>query len=78
MCVSTSDLSKSAASSLHFLLTFVADTLRHTHSFRFNIYIWDYCVKRGYNNTARELIAEAKLESNPARPIDAKKGLLYE
>ncbi|KAL5513334.1 hypothetical protein ACEPAH_3733 [Sanghuangporus vaninii] len=44
----------------------------------FNIYIWDYCVKRGYTNTARELAEEAKLQSNPRPPIDAKQGLLYE
>ncbi|KAH8110800.1 hypothetical protein DFH11DRAFT_1730012 [Phellopilus nigrolimitatus] len=44
----------------------------------FNIYIWDYCTKRGYTNTARELAEEAKLQPNPRPPIDAKQGLLYE
>lgn len=47
-------------------------------SFRFNVYIWDYCVKRGYSNTARGLVEEAKLGPNPRPPIDAKQGLLYE
>lgn len=45
---------------------------------RFNIYIWDYCTKRGYANTARELVEEAKLGPTPRPPIDAKQGLLYE
>lgn len=44
---------------------------------RFNIYIWDYCTKRGYPRTARELAEEAKL-SDPNPPINAKQGLLYE
>ncbi|THG96865.1 hypothetical protein EW145_g7704, partial [Phellinidium pouzarii] len=44
----------------------------------FNIYIWDYCTKRGYSKTARELAEEAKLSPNPRPPIDAKQGLLYE
>ena len=45
---------------------------------RFNIYIWDYCQKRGYLGTAQKLVEEAKLPPTPRPPIDAKQGLLYE
>ncbi|EJD08563.1 MFS general substrate transporter [Fomitiporia mediterranea MF3/22] len=55
-----------------------ADDLLWEGDKMFNIYIWDYCVKRGYSNTARELAEEAKLNPNPRPPIDAKQGLLYE
>lgn len=46
---------------------------------RFNVYIFDYCTKRGYNKTARTLQEEAGLSAESRRPpIDAKQGLLYE
>ncbi|KAA1470287.1 hypothetical protein DENSPDRAFT_879600 [Dentipellis sp. KUC8613] len=44
----------------------------------FNIYIYDYCVKRGYNKTARELVGEAEIPPESTPPINAKQGLLFE
>ena len=45
---------------------------------RFNIYIYDYCNKRGFRKTARELLAEAEIPADSAPPINAKQGLLFE
>ncbi|TFY65668.1 hypothetical protein EVG20_g5412, partial [Dentipellis fragilis] len=45
---------------------------------RFNIYIYDYCMKRGYNKTARELVSEAEIPPESTPPINAKQGLLFE
>ncbi|KAH8093246.1 hypothetical protein BXZ70DRAFT_1010474 [Cristinia sonorae] len=44
----------------------------------FNIYIYDYCLKRGYQKTARELLAEADIPAESQPPINAKQGLLFE
>ncbi|KAI0321036.1 hypothetical protein OF83DRAFT_433823 [Amylostereum chailletii] len=44
----------------------------------FNIYIFDYCSKRGYTKTARELVNEAEIPPGSQPPIDAKQGLLFE
>ncbi|KAK7685755.1 hypothetical protein QCA50_011101 [Cerrena zonata] len=44
----------------------------------FNIYILDYCLKRGYDKTAHMLREEAKLPEEEKPPIDAKQGLLFE
>ncbi|KIY65703.1 hypothetical protein CYLTODRAFT_57222 [Cylindrobasidium torrendii FP15055 ss-10] len=44
----------------------------------FNIYIYDYCVKRGFKNTARELQMEADLFPETPPPINARQGLLFE
>ncbi|KAK7445115.1 hypothetical protein VKT23_014983 [Stygiomarasmius scandens] len=44
----------------------------------FNIYIHDYCHKRGYRKTAQELMREADLGPDPHPPIDARQGLLFE
>jgi hypothetical protein len=52
--------------------------LAHGISSRFNIYIYDYCHKRGYKKTARELLAEASIPPDSHPPIDARQGLLFE
>ncbi|KAH7890939.1 hypothetical protein F5I97DRAFT_108788 [Phlebopus sp. FC_14] len=44
----------------------------------FNIYIYDYCNKRGFRKTARELLAEADIPPDSAPPINARQGLLFE
>ncbi|THU94912.1 hypothetical protein K435DRAFT_798545 [Dendrothele bispora CBS 962.96] len=44
----------------------------------FNIYIYDYCFKRGYKKTARELLQEAGIPPESHPPIDARQGLLFE
>ncbi|KAI6112908.1 hypothetical protein F5141DRAFT_1291450 [Pisolithus sp. B1] len=44
----------------------------------FNIYIYDYCNKRGFRETAKKLLQEADLQPDAAPPIDAKQGLLFE
>ncbi|TFK48481.1 hypothetical protein OE88DRAFT_1664316 [Heliocybe sulcata] len=44
----------------------------------FNIYIYDYCTKRGFLKTAHELRMEADLHDDAAPPINAKQGLLFE
>ncbi|KIM68162.1 hypothetical protein SCLCIDRAFT_106444, partial [Scleroderma citrinum Foug A] len=44
----------------------------------FNIYIYDYCTKRGFSKTARELQLEAELPPDSYPPINAKQGLLFE
>ncbi|KIM44375.1 hypothetical protein M413DRAFT_351741, partial [Hebeloma cylindrosporum] len=44
----------------------------------FNIYIHDYCTKRGFANTARELMHEAEISSDATPPINARQGLLFE
>jgi hypothetical protein len=45
---------------------------------RFHIYIHDYCSKRGYLKTARELVLEADIPQDSQPPINAKQGLLFE
>jgi LisH len=45
---------------------------------RFNIYIYDYCSKRGFRKTARELLQEAEIAPDATPPIDARQGLLFE
>ncbi|KAF8623150.1 hypothetical protein AX17_007539 [Amanita inopinata Kibby_2008] len=44
----------------------------------FNIYIYDYCFKRGFKKTARELLQEADLPADAKPPINARQGLLFE
>ncbi|KAJ6581087.1 hypothetical protein B0H19DRAFT_1113560 [Mycena capillaripes] len=44
----------------------------------FNIYIYDYCYKRGFRKTARELLLEAEIPSDSTPPINARQGLLFE
>ncbi|KAF9068433.1 hypothetical protein BDP27DRAFT_1421963 [Rhodocollybia butyracea] len=44
----------------------------------FNIYIYDYCFKRGFRKTARELLAEAEIPPESQPPINARQGLLFE
>ncbi|TFK75047.1 hypothetical protein BDN72DRAFT_853736 [Pluteus cervinus] len=44
----------------------------------FNIYIYDYCYKRGFRKTARELLQEAEIPPESTPPINAKQGLLFE
>ncbi|KAJ3905995.1 hypothetical protein F5879DRAFT_689872 [Lentinula edodes] len=44
----------------------------------FNIYIYDYCFKRGFRKTARELLLEADLPPESQPPINARQGLLFE
>ncbi|KAK7038775.1 hypothetical protein VNI00_010661 [Paramarasmius palmivorus] len=44
----------------------------------FNIYIYDYCNKRGFRKTAKELLAEAEIASDAQPPINARQGLLFE
>lgn len=45
---------------------------------RFNIYIYDYCTKRGFHKTATELLNEANIPPQSSPPINAKQGLLFE
>jgi len=45
---------------------------------RFNIYIYDYCHKRGFKKTARELLIEADIAPESMPPINARQGLLFE
>ncbi|KAG6884398.1 hypothetical protein C0993_011594 [Termitomyces sp. T159_Od127] len=44
----------------------------------FNIYIYDYCYKRGFRKTAQELLVEAELPPDSTPPINARQGLLFE
>ncbi|KAH9941966.1 hypothetical protein B0H21DRAFT_824299 [Amylocystis lapponica] len=44
----------------------------------FNVYIYDYCYKRGFFKTALALQGEAGLPLNSEPPINAKQGLLFE
>ncbi|KZV72191.1 hypothetical protein PENSPDRAFT_546746, partial [Peniophora sp. CONT] len=44
----------------------------------FNLYILDYCNKRGYTGTAHELQREAGIDPGSVPPIDARQGLLFE
>ncbi|KAJ7282027.1 hypothetical protein C8J57DRAFT_88536, partial [Mycena rebaudengoi] len=44
----------------------------------FNIYIYDYCYKRGFRKTARELLQEAEIPPDSTPPINARQGLLFE
>ncbi|KAH8794600.1 hypothetical protein DL96DRAFT_1305585 [Flagelloscypha sp. PMI_526] len=44
----------------------------------FNIYIYDYCSKRGFKQTAQQLLQEAELPHDAAPPINARQGLLFE
>ena len=45
---------------------------------RFNIYIYDYCWKRGFRKTAQQLLEEAAITQDPTPPINARQGLLFE
>ncbi|KAI9507670.1 hypothetical protein F5148DRAFT_999071 [Russula earlei] len=44
----------------------------------FNIYILDYCKKRGYHKTANQLVTEADIPPESKPPINAQQGLLFE
>ncbi|CCM01331.1 uncharacterized protein FIBRA_03380 [Fibroporia radiculosa] len=44
----------------------------------FNIYIYDYCLKRGYTKTAEALVHDAAITPDSQPPINAKQGLLFE
>ncbi|KAH9066844.1 hypothetical protein EDB87DRAFT_1588558 [Lactarius vividus] len=44
----------------------------------FNIYILDYCKKRGYHKTATQLVSEADIPPESKPPINAQQGLLFE
>ncbi|KAF5386412.1 hypothetical protein D9757_006677 [Collybiopsis confluens] len=44
----------------------------------FNIYIYDYCFKRGFRKTAQELLHEADIPPDSQPPINARQGLLFE
>lgn len=46
--------------------------------FRFNIYILDYCKKRGFHKTASQLVSEADIAPESKPPINAQQGLLFE
>lgn len=46
--------------------------------YRFNIYILDYFVKRGWRKVAEELTSAAKIEDEAQPPINARQGLLFE
>ncbi len=52
--------------------------MRYVCVHRFNIYIHDYCSKRGFRKTARELMQEAEIAADAAPPINARQGLLFE
>lgn len=45
---------------------------------RFNIYIYDYCYKRGFHKTASALMGEADIPADSQPPINANQGLLFE
>jgi hypothetical protein len=45
---------------------------------RFNIYIYDYCSKRGFKQTAQHLMTEAEIPPDAKPPINARQGLLFE
>lgn len=45
---------------------------------RFNIYIYDYCSKRGFKQTAQHLMSEAEIPPDAKPPINARQGLLFE
>jgi len=57
---------------------FVVNTDRCWGFFRFNIYIYDYCNKRGFRETAQKLMVEAEIPPESSPPINAKQGLLFE
>ena len=59
---------------------FISTTIASTSPtlLRFNIYIYDYCNKRGFRKTAHELLAEAEIPPDSTPPINAKQGLLFE
>jgi collagen type III alpha len=59
-----------------FVYSFLILTMASTP--RFNIYIYDYCYKRGFRKTARELLAEADISPESTPPINARQGLLFE
>jgi len=50
----------------------------HPPILRFNIYILDYCKKRGYHKTATQLVTEADIPPESKPPINAQQGLLFE
>lgn len=53
-------------------------TFTDDNCLRFNLYILDYCNKRGYTGTAHELQREAGIDPGSVPPIDARQGLLFE
>ena len=46
--------------------------------FRFNVYIHDYFLKRGFRKAAKELVQEAEIGSDASPPINARQGFLFE
>lgn len=61
-----------------FVLSIFAPCISPLILLRFNIYIYDYCFKRGFRKTARELLVEADIPAESQPPINAKQGLLFE
>ena len=45
---------------------------------RFNIFLLDYCKKRGYHKAASQLVTEADIPPESEPPINAQQGLLFE
>jgi hypothetical protein len=50
----------------------------HPPVLRFNIYLLDYCKKRGYHKTATQLVIEAHMPPGTKPPIDTRHGLFFE
>ena len=45
---------------------------------RFNVYIHDYFLKRGFRKAAKELVVEAEIGNDASPPINARQGFLFE
>lgn len=45
---------------------------------RLNVYIYDYCRKRNFQQSARAFFLEAQVPAETIVPIDAPEGFLYE
>lgn len=45
---------------------------------KLDLYVWDYCKRRGYHSAAKALAADAGLSDAPEIPLKTPQGLLFE
>lgn len=45
---------------------------------KLDLYVWDYCKRRGYNAAAQALTTDAGLGEVPEVPLKTPQGLLFE
>lgn len=45
---------------------------------KLDVYVWDYCKRRGYHSAAKALTSDAGLPDVPETPLKTPQGFLFE